>query len=247
MPVTSTRLDVAADDVLIAAALRRAREISALPEPEFRMHADERRPEIGPVPLAAVIAAFNLLPMDVPNLTRAAAGAELHKHGLDFPELLEDVTPLAGFLYANAAGGLIMLRSDDPIARRRFSAAHELGHYLMHWQGQSEAAGAMIMDDEPQSVSEERPAESSCPESGTEAAPASADPSLEAIYDMMERQANRFAAELLIPEPVCRGAYDYYLGQGGSPRFVENHIATHLLVSRQAVRWRLESLGLAAM
>ena len=56
----------------------------------------------------------------------------------------------------------------------------------------------------------------------------------------MERQANRFAAELLMPEAVCRSATDQYAARFRTPpRFLEHHLARDLLVSREAMRWRL--------
>jgi Zn-dependent peptidase ImmA (M78 family) len=61
----------------------------------------------------------------------------------------------------------------------------------------------------------------------------------------MERQANRFAAELLMPEAVCRTASaQYAAGFTTTPRFLEHHLAGDLLVSREAVRLRLRSLSL---
>jgi Zn-dependent peptidase ImmA (M78 family) len=55
----------------------------------------------------------------------------------------------------------------------------------------------------------------------------------------MERQANRFAAELLMPEAVCRAMRAYTV----SSRFLEHQLARDLLVSREAMRWRLRELG----
>jgi Zn-dependent peptidase ImmA (M78 family) len=60
-----------------------------------------------------------------------------------------------------------------------------------------------------------------------------------------EREANRFAAELLMPEPTVRALHDYYCERfGRSARFLEGHLAADLLVSRQAVQYRLADLGL---
>src|SRR5438874_379543 len=68
-----------------------------------------------------------------------------------------------------------------------------------------------------------------------------------AALDERERQANRFAAELLMPESLCRGLYQFYDARyGNTPRFIEGHVAGDLLVSRQAVRRRLADLGLTA-
>jgi IrrE N-terminal-like domain len=51
----------------------------------------------------------------------------------------EDVdVALAGFLYAwpyrNAVWGCLLVEQNDIVERRRFSAAHELGHYMLHFR-----------------------------------------------------------------------------------------------------------------
>ena len=61
----------------------------------------------------------------------------------------------------------------------------------------------------------------------------------------MERQANRFAAELLMPEAVCRILHERYARKYGAvARFLVYHLAGDLLVSRSAIAWRLFGLGL---
>ena len=44
---------------------------------------------------------------------------------------------MAGYLFAyqrdESSYGCILVKQDDPVERRRFSAAHELGHYLPHF------------------------------------------------------------------------------------------------------------------
>lgn len=40
---------------------------------------------------------------------------------------------LAGFLYVNTSYGCIFVEANDRLTRRRFSVAHELGHYLLHF------------------------------------------------------------------------------------------------------------------
>ena len=60
------------------------------------------------------------------------------------------------------------------------------------------------------------------------------------------------AAELLMPETVCRTAPDLYAERfrtsrfRTSPRFLEHHLASDLLVSREAIRWRLRGLSLTS-
>jgi hypothetical protein len=184
-----------------------------------------------PVPLDRLIAGCNLAHEEVPGLTRAAAGAYLARWGVARPELLEADVPLAGFLFANARGGCILVRADDGLPRRRFTAAHELGHYLLHFlprlRDRREPDPCLVQDDGDETVrEEEKPSEE-----GTLSLPE------------MERQANRFAAEVLMPESLCRAVREYHGGRyRTTPRFLEHHLASDLLVSREAARWRLRGL-----
>ncbi len=187
-----------------------------------------------PVPLDRLIATYNLVHEEVPGLSRAAAGAFLARWNVQRPELLEDTSPLAGFLFANTRGGYILVRADDPLPRRRFTAAHELGHYLLHFLPRLQAARDpethLMQADGDETVREE--------EKGIEENALS--------LPEMERQANRFAAELLMPEAVCREARENYASRFGTTvRFLEHHLSGDLLVSRDAVRWRLRGLRLA--
>jgi Zn-dependent peptidase ImmA (M78 family) len=133
------------------------------------------------------------------------------------------------FLYANASCGHIFVRRGDILTRRRFTAAHELGHYRLH------LAPKLARRDRVDAELVEVDDDDKVSESGAEA------------LATMEREANRFAAELLMPELVCRELFDRYAGKYGPvPRFLVQHIAGDLLVSREAIKWRLRSLGLIA-
>jgi hypothetical protein len=214
-----------AEIALVADAVARLYAAAGLPRPS---------PAGGlvvPVPLDRLVATYNLVHEEVPGLSRAAAAAYLQRWGIHRPELLEDATPLAGFLFANARGGYILVRREDNLPRRRFTAAHELGHYLLHFlprlgAGQAPEAG-LVQDDEDATVREEEAGEGEVP------------------LAVLERQANRFAAEVLMPEEVCRGLRNHFLERlGPTARFLEHQLAGGLLVSREAARWRLRGLGL---
>jgi Zn-dependent peptidase ImmA (M78 family) len=214
------------DGVLVADAIRRLHTAAGLPWPP------PSNGVILPVPLDRLIASYNLVHEEVPGLSRAA-GAFLARWGVPRPELLEDASPLAGFLFANARGEYILVRADDSLPRRRFTAAHELGHYLLHFLPHLRTArdpeAHLIQVDGDEMVREE--------EKETEENALS--------LPEMERQANCFAAELLMPETVCRDARESYAVRfGTTARFLEHHLASDLLVSREAVRWRLRSLQL---
>jgi Zn-dependent peptidase ImmA (M78 family) len=208
------------DGVLIAEAIRRLYAQAGLPWPPPLSLL------VAPVPLDRLIASYNLVHEEVPGLTAAAAGAFLARWGLQRPELLADTAPLAGFLFANASGGYILVNAEDNLPRRRFTAAHELGHYLLHFlprlEAERDAETYLVQSDAGDMVREEEKA---------------ADDKTLSLPEM-ERQANRFAAELLMPEVVCRTMRAYTV----SSRFLEHHLARDLLVSREAMRWRLRSL-----
>lgn len=218
-----------ADDcVLVADAIRQLHAAAGLPWPPPANRV------IVPVPLDRLIAAHNLVHEEVPGLSRAAAGAFLARWGVHRPELLDDNSPLAGFLFANARGGYILVRADDPLPRRRFTAAHELGHYLLHflprWHATKDMETYLVQDDAGDTVREEEKA--------------SDDKSLS--LSEMERQANQFAAELLMPEAVCRAAREQYKERfRATTRVLEHHLARDLLVSQTAMRWRLRNLSLS--
>ena len=98
----------------------------------------------------------------------------------------------------------IYVNAEDVPTRRRFTLAHEVGHWVCQCL---EGKGAPVMC-RAEDVSE------------------SADRTL-------EREANVFAAELLMPEPAVRAEFT-----GGG------EIAERFGVSSEAMAWRLYNLGL---
>lgn len=104
---------------------------------------------------------------------------------------------------------VIELRAEESPTRKRYTLAHELGHYELHLDhGRRHRSDALHRAD------------------------SSALPSL-------ERQANSFAADLLMPRDVVID-----LWQKGQT--VET-LASQFQVSRAAMRWRLHNLGLCQM
>ena len=100
---------------------------------------------------------------------------------------------------------------DVPIRRHRFTIAHELGHWICHAQ---------------EDVGEEHP--TFC---------RSRDLSQDADRDL-EREANVFGAELLMPEAAVREAW------AALPD--PSEVAERFEVSALAAQWRLYSFGLVA-
>lgn len=221
-----------ADDcVLVAGAIGQLFAAAGLPWPP------PARRTVVPVPLDKLIRSVkNLEHIEMAELTPAIAGEFLTSPENRWPELRKDNTALDGLLVANANGGYIFVRADanNPVSRRRFTAAHELGHYLLHFlpslENRSDSSVSFVQPDSKETVQEGEESRSgkilSLPE--------------------MERQANLFAAELLMPEAVCRTAAELYAARFRTPpRFLEHQLSIDLLVSREAMRWRLRSLSLA--
>jgi hypothetical protein len=99
----------------------------------------------------------------------------------------------------------IVLNGSGDSGRRRFSIAHEIGHFVLH----------------PQRVRPERGG------------------AVNAAGRREEREADAFAAELLMPEHLVREA----VGEQGLD---VSRLADRFEVSRKAMQTRLTSLGLAA-
>ena len=196
----------------------------------------ERR---GPVPLARLLDEFNLMHVTLPLLTRAEIARHLLSEGIVSGNLVKSGDAdevLAGFLFTAAGVGFVFVgelepttsengqspkRQPTPLGRRRFTAAHELGHFLLHQDRMS--AGRWIGD--------------------TKETIREADDSDIAA---MEREANQFAAELLMPAHMCRARAQAFLASYRvCPRAAfAYHLSSELLVSPEAVRNRLKGLGL---
>src|SRR5262245_15069737 len=131
----------------------------------------------GPVPLARFFAETNLDHVELPSLTIGAVADYLQQQGIPTESLGNPSDVLAGFVFAAGPVGWAFVSAADPVPRRRFTAAHELGHFLLH----RETMGRFRAD--------------------TDATLREAD---DEVADVMEREANRFAVELLMPADICR-------------------------------------------
>ena len=118
------------------------------------------------------------------------------------------LVPSERLIVVNAAEAT---NGDTPTRRHRFTIAHELGHWICHAQ---------------QDVGEEQP--TYC---------RSRDLAQDADRDL-EREANVFGAELLMPEAAVREAWV------ALPDAAE--VAARFEVSALAAQWRLYSFGLIA-
>ena len=117
---------------------------------------------------------------------------------------------VSGMLVPVAREIVLSAGERDFPGRRRFTIAHELGHWICHVAGARHAAPVYCRahDVEP----------------GADRA--------------LEREANIFAAELLMPEPAVRAEWR----RSGA----RDALAAAFGVSAQAIGWRLYSFGLAS-
>ncbi len=172
----------------------------------------------GPVSLAGYFAETGLDHVELPALTRGAVMEYLRHEGVPAGDLDGLTDRLPGCVFTAGRVGWAFISADDPLPRRRFTAAHELGHFVLH-----RATMGRFRADTDWTLRE-------------------AD---DDVADGMEREANRFAAELLLPDDVCRArALELRDAHGCCPRGVLVYrLSGELLVSREALRYRLQSLG----
>lgn len=130
--------------------------------------------------------------------------------------LAEDLTGVPGAPAGATLSGMLLparrevwVNVHEPWERRRFSVAHEVGHFLLHAGQDGAAVYCRTGDLRPEPDTPER---------------------------LREREANRFAAELLMPAAlVTREVADH----GPDP----TALAGAFRVSAVAMAWRLVNLG----
>ena len=130
--------------------------------------------------------------------------------------------------------------------------AHELGHYILHFlplavPASTDSVNMPLLLEGLSHTDEEALSEVEGAAEVTVASHAvAAVPRLS--VGQMEQEANAFAAALLMPENICRKLVDVYQPRYGNRRPVlARRMATDFLVSRLAMRWRLENLGLGTL
>lgn len=122
----------------------------------------------------------------------------------------------AGLLDGRAK--LIAVEGLDGAPRQRFSLAHELGHYVLHFLPQPNGRGLFTCTSQDMMVQQ-----------------AQAD----LVHARQEMEANQFAAALLMPEAAVRAMHQVV----GGRLFA---LARHFQVSQQAMEIRLNRIGLIA-
>jgi|GEM_PF-810829 len=172
---------------------------------------------------------------------------------------------LAGYLYLleykSFFYGCILVEQKPhlaPVSRRRFSAAHELGHYLLHFlpllqtHQENSLKEPLILTEGlyVQNKSEEDDESKEDNEKST--AQFTFTNGIQAVIDslgidekQMEAEADQFAAELLMPASACFALAKRYRGRFGTKRDVlAKRLATEFLVSQEAMKRRLKDLQL---
>ena len=147
-------------------------------------------------------------PVDVVELAESLCRLRVH--------FADDLGAVAGAPAGAALSGMLLparqevwVSEHEPWARRRFSIAHEVGHFLLHANQSPAGVFCRVTDLRPKPDSPER---------------------------LREREANRFAAELLMPEQMVADAVG---AQGADPIA----LASVFQVSDLAMGWRLVNLG----
>jgi len=207
------------------------------------------------VQLGELISGCNLNHVEKDNLTaRSAIDVLLQRGGLlKPPDGLGD-DALAGFIYASPRFGCLFVERGDIVVRRRFSAAHELGHYLLHFRPLMTAIGndseiflmeAMDQNSAAMDDGEDEPDPDIIPNSRITCSDAVNSASLLPPLEQMEREANRFAVELLMPPQIVRDLNEKYAAEYCGKDLIWR-IATDMLLSRAAIQWRMFELGLIA-
>ncbi len=205
-------------------------------------------------PLGELVGTFNLTCTEIACLTQPIAIRYLLERGgiVELPEI-GNPEPLAGFLHVDIHYGSIFVEAEDPLVRRRFSVAHELGHYLLHFQpllslAESDHEYCEVTDalshSDPFFLSgqgEEQRAVSTIVASSVRNQQQVLPP-----FVQMEREANQFAAELLMPCDVINGLLARYATYLRGDDLIWR-MATEMLVSGESVHWRLHNLGLLSV
>ena len=140
---------------------------------------------------------------------------------LELPVTREDLGPaVSGLLVNNGTQAYIYVQKNDAETRRRFTVAHEIGHYLL---GHQFRGGEHVHVDKGNFISQRGPRSSTS-------------------VDPMEIEANQFAASLLMPSQLLK---QHAAGYGTTLLDSDvSALADKFNVSEQAMTIRLSALGL---
>lgn len=216
----------------------------------------------GIVPLYDLILSYPIRVDEIQDMTVQKLAEYLKNKTGQAISITEDLDfQLAGYLYLHEYQGLLRgfiltekRPSAAPVFRRRFSAAHELGHYMLHF--------LPLLENKTQSVEPltfiEKHYQSDYKEENLEdenlSSALSFSDDLQSSLDnlgidrnLMEAEADCFAGELLIPEKACYELAQRFQGRFGKKLDVlAGRLAPEFLVSKQAMKRRLLDLNIVA-
>lgn len=152
-------------------------------------------------------ASIATLPIDPVSLANAEG---IKVHTAEFSD-----NNLSGMISKRGNESVILVKQTDPDSRKRFTIAHELGHHFLHLTDQEDGA---FVDDTINLFREQF--QESAPQANRK----------------QETEANRFAAALLMPEPLIRREFAL------NPDI--DYLAWKFGVSEQAMGYRIAELGL---
>ena len=227
----------------------------------------------GVVPLYELIRAYPIRVAEIKDMTIQSVAEFLEAETgqkLPFTDSENQDLKLAGYLYLLEYKGIfygcILVEQKPhlaPISRRRFSAAHELGHYLLHFlpllknNQENSLQEPLILteglyvqkknENEEDDETKEDKDQSTAQFTFTNGIQTVLN-SLGIDENQMEAEADQFAAELLMPASACFSLAKRYLRRFGRKRDVlAKRLATEFLVSQEAMKRRLKDLQLPEM
>lgn len=218
---------------------------------------DYDAPDLRIVPLFEMITSHPILIKELPPEKRLTAelAVDCIRQEMGFPaqNYLHKANKLSGFIYAAQSDdqlfGCIFTDANEPTARRRFSAAHELAHYLLHFAPIAEReAGKFLSFSEGISFSSEEAYNEAEDEHEIRLV---RDFEADESYNLgvllktwdYEQEADYFAAELLMPRVACLTlAQNYGSKFGKNKNAVVRRLATEFLTSFDAMNRRLQDL-----
>lgn len=202
--------------------------------------------------LNELLGPYNLTCIEIVGLTSLAASNFLLQHGAFF-EPIKNASrdPLAGYIYVSRTAGYIFVERNDPVVRRRFSVAHELGHYLLHFQPLI-TSSILGDEDEPLEISEALSLFAGDEETDDTPTGRVFLPERFSLASLlppeaqMEDEANRFAATLLMPAEIVASLVERYRSVCRGDDLLWR-LATEMLVSKAAMYRRLQDLKLSSL
>ncbi len=201
------------------------------------------------VPLSELARALSIDIQEITDLTYSRAAQFLaSEFEIELPlNGVERYRELAGFIHADAEATIILIKRNDQIARhhvarRRFTIAHELGHFVLHfcplWE-QDDAVPRVFVEG------------AHLPGDGKEDDETQLSSDLLAVvgagktHEQIEAEANAFAARLLMPERAVRAQFEQWAPRLSSKRSIlARRFSGDFLVSAPAMRRRLDDLEL---